>query len=234
MVAGVRGASPAAGRDSFDGLVDSAPMQTPISTWNRPSEWPPQRTIVLGGLYRGGTTMVAGVAHALGLFIGDRLDPRRNNEDLDLQGADAATVLRVARERDAAHDVWGWKDPGVHRTIAEWYARLRNPSFVVTFRDVLAAAQTELRSENFDDLLAAMIQKQQDSTEILAFLHRAKAEGFPVLLVSYERALGNPAALVDGCAEFLGLSPTDAERDAAIRSVDAVRGYGHADGKPPH
>jgi len=185
------------------------------------------------GLYRGGTTMVARVLRELGVFMGDRMDPRGNEEDLDFQHADAPSVIELARERDAAHDVWGWKYPGAFLTVQDWYRSLRDPYFVVVFRDVLAAAQTELTSGNFDDLIQTTAMKLEHTAKLLEFVSRAANEKLPTLLVSYERAALDGGPLVDALCEFAGLQPTDEARAAAAAAVDQRRGYGRADGRPP-
>ena len=208
-------------------------MHPPTSLLNPRSTHASQRTIVVFGLYRGGTTMVARVLRELGVFMGERMDPRGNEEDLDFQHADAARVTEVARARDAAHDLWGWKYPGAFHTIHDWYRGLRDPYFVVVFRDVLAAAQTELTSGNFDDLIQTTAMKLEHTARILEFVSRASNEGLPTLLVSYERAALDGGGVVDALCEFAGLAPTDEVRAAAAAAVDRRRGYGTADGLPP-
>jgi hypothetical protein len=206
-------------------------MQEPASIRNARPTPPQQRTIVVFGLFRGGTTMVSRCLRILGVNMGERLD-ERNEEDLDLQHADAARVKEIARERNGRNDVWGWKYPGCHHTIHDWYRALRNPYFVIVFRDVLASAQTELRSGYFDDLLATLATKQEHTAKMLAFAARAATEGYPLMLVSYERSILEPAMLVDQLASFFGLGAGDAARAAAIAAIDPRKGYGEGAAPP--
>lgn len=207
-------------------------MHEPASILNA-SPPPPQRTLCVLGLFRGGTTMVARALRGMGVFMGARLDPRGNEEDLDFQHAESARIRELVKARDAAHDVWGWKYPGSFLTILDWYRALRNPRFVLVFRDPLASAQTELASGNASDLAATIATKLDHTGRMLEFVLRANAARLPLCLVSYERAVMDPERFVDQLAEFAGVALAPARRAEVIAVVDPRTGYGTADGKPP-
>lgn len=200
-------------------------MDSPISLLNPRGRFPSHRTIVVLGLYRGGTSMIAGALRSLGVFFGERFDPGHNHEDLEFQGADAARIRDLVALRNQAHDVWGWKDPGSLFSFRDWRESLRNPYFVVVFRDVLAAAQTEIRTETFDDLFAALRMKHEHTTALIDAVDTATNAGDPMLLVSYERALFDRARFVRELAAGLGLRATaqDVRRIAAW--INPLKGY---------
>jgi hypothetical protein len=124
----------------------------------RPPKVEEERTVIVLGMPRGGTSMVAGSLRLLGVPMGDRLEPS-NQEDLDildlvaslqpLYGEDGKPITEnfdrlraLIAGRNEERPFWGWKDPNAHVYISELMPVLRNPHFVVVFRDHFAAAQT--------------------------------------------------------------------------------------------
>jgi hypothetical protein len=200
-------------------------MQGPCTILNPPATTPAQRTVVILGQFRGGTSMVAAVVRRLGVFMGHRFDPRNNHEDLDFQHASTVRVRHLVRFRNEEQDVWGWKYPGTLLTVEEWYRELRNPRFIVVFRDPLAAAQTELRVGEFADPVATLKLKHEHAGRLLQFVERAAAEGLPMLLVSHERALAAREELVDSIASFLDVAADAHLKRAALEQIDPAAGY---------
>lgn len=200
-------------------------MYEPTLALNVPPSAPPQRTAVVFGHYRGGTSMVAGLLRVLGVPMGEKLEGG-NNEDQDFQNASARRVIELIEQRNRGHDVWGWKYPGLFANAAHFYRRLRNPYFVVILRDVLACAQGEVWRGALRDPYAALKLKHAQQTQMLGFVDQAVRDRLPVLVVSYERSLMNPSRLVDSLARFLGLAPTSEVRRAAIATIQPERGNG--------
>lgn len=101
----------------------------PTSIENGPIESESEhRTYLIIGNGRGGTSMVAGVAHLLGLElnapkgggfedhdftrVSQGLVPEGPPLPLDLSPEEITARLRATVElRNSQHDVWGWKDP---------------------------------------------------------------------------------------------------------------------------
>lgn len=200
-------------------------MYPPGCAFHATGTLPAERTIVIGGHYRGGTSMVAGLLKIFGLPIGDRLD-LGNNEDLDLRDATEEKILQVVATRNAEHAVWGWKDPGVHRTIRSCHSALRNPRFVFVLRDVFACAQAERWKGQAPDVFLAMKRKHEEQTRMLSFLDRIHAARRPLFVLSYDRALSNPERAVDQLAVFTGFALDPETRRRAIAFIEPERGHG--------
>ncbi len=203
-------------------------MNSPVTLLNRRTLVPERRTAVVLGLYRGGTSMVAGVLRSLGVFMGDRIDPRNNHEDLDFQGAGAEKIRECIAKRNIAHDVWGWKDPGSLFSFADWRAHVRNPYFLFVFRDGLAAAQTEIRAAQFTDVLATLRMKQEHTNLLFHAVEEAVESGAPVMLVSYERAIHDRSEFVRELTEWFGLDASRADLSRASTWIDPTLGYREA------
>ncbi|MBI4879362.1 MAG: hypothetical protein HY812_06835 [Planctomycetes bacterium] len=200
-------------------------MRPPVTILNDTNGCPGRATLVVFGHYRGGTSMMAGLLRIFGIFMGDRVE-FGSNEDLTLRSASAAEAVRIILERNRAHDLWGFKDPGVYDRIHEWYHALRNPRFLCIFRDLLACAHGEVLRGPFDDVFLAMRDKQERQSRMMAFLQVLIEEKVPVLLASYERALQSPGPLVDAVARFIGFAIDEETRERAVRYVVPERTHG--------
>ncbi len=206
-------------------------MTRPTVAYNVPSRLPDQRTILVTGHFRGGTSMVAGILRMLGLFLGDRIE-RGNNEDLEFKDAPVSAIRARIRERDAAHHVWGFKYPGVFLTGAEWIDEVRNPIVVCIMRDLLACAQSEVFNRQFADELDALRSKCDHQTKLMQFLEVVKARRRPFMLISYERALQHPRDVVDSLAAFAGLDAPEETRRNAADFVTPERGHADPEANP--
>lgn len=104
---------------------------------------PGQRTYIVLGLGRSGTSFVASVLEYLGIFMGDA-PTRRTLEDgrlgrlMDKRDYDAAG--EVIADYDARHDIWSVKRPSMLLHAKATEHLFRNPHYIVTHRDFLSVA----------------------------------------------------------------------------------------------
>lgn len=164
---------------------------------------PLQRTYVCMGLERGGTSAVAGVMRALGLPIGENM--AGNNEDPDFQAKTLPALRAAIDARNERYDVWGWKFPTAVQQLPALLENLRNPYFVVVFRDVVATALSRNKWDgpNLRRRLEVAVHEANAWTNMnLGFILAARR---PALLISHEKLLGDHEALVDELADLLGV-----------------------------
>ena len=185
-------------------------------------------TVCIAGVPRGGTTMVAAAVHALGLYLGPEEDLRGFTfEDQRMNRPYLEEQHACIKERDAAHDKWGWKDPGAIHPLNELAHALRNPRVILVFRDTLASIQAEQRfdEENeitgrtFTGLVESSMQRLETNWK---FVERTR---LPLMLVSYERAINNREVFVSEVENFLGITPTNEQRQEAISRISQQGGY---------
>lgn len=182
---------------------------------------PRQYTVPIVGIPRGGTTMVAAVVSALGVYLGPENDLRQFNfEDQTMHLPYLDKVFACVQERNHHFDRWGWKDPVGIPSIQQVIFALRSPRVIMVFRDKLATIQGEMRFDEqnniqprrtFHDLMDRTMHWQQQNVE---FLQRAKV---PILLVSYERAMRQREEFIEDAAAFLGIE--NPAREAALQSI---------------
>lgn len=173
---------------------------------NLPEKLEEQRTYPIFGTRRGGTSMVAGVARALGLDLGGS-ELRRNNEDRKFHSAPLPILTEAVRERDAEADVWGWKYPVAGRYMTELSRSLRNPYYIAVYRDPVAAARSQLRRDDETKRRTDRLALHESAISIAINTGFLLATDRPALLVSNERALEDQEGLIDDIAAFLGVEP---------------------------
>jgi hypothetical protein len=184
---------------------------------------------------------VAGSLRLLGVPMGERLEPS-NQEDLEilelvadlqpLYGEEGAPIkekfdrLRaLIAKKNGERGLWGWKDPNGHVYINEVLPALRNPHVVVVFRDHLAAAQT-IEARTGRDVLVSLEQGLDQMRFLLDFL---RCYDFPLLMVSYERALRLRESFARQLAAFAGVAAEEKQIAEIVDYVRPDRGGGNLD-----
>jgi hypothetical protein len=177
-----------------------------------------EKTVIVLGSFRGGTSMVAHLLRALGVFMGDTFaacdDEYENVEDKDFQNLlhrkelltkkdlskddFSATDLHALRAliniRNERHALWGWKYPGTvlwcrHTDLVGY---LRNPHFITIFRDPLAILQHQMDKGR---MKPSRIRDRQGKSldwigeQIQNLIEFTISCDAPHLLISYERAV---------------------------------------------
>lgn len=177
-----------------------------------------QRTIIVLGVARSGTSMVASVLRQLGVFMGAEAVPPVY-EDVRLAKAietgAQADARRVVAEYNETHATWGFKRPGALGYLNELSTLVRTPIYVVVFRDPLAIANRNAISMRADPLRSIHQTLKQ-----YAVLHDFLVSQSPVaLLVSNEKALLKPDVFVQQVVDWLGLDVPQQQRDRAAACI---------------
>ena len=183
----------------------------------------PQGTVAVTGMGRSGTTMVTRVLAALGLPLGPDASANFLEEPQIvslLKANDMAGFAALCRARDADHNIWAFKCPALRVRMAEADQILRQPRYIVTYRDVVATVTRSVTAADappdWNSALEAQVRKQYN---LIRELMRLEA---PILLLSYEKALALPAETVAEIARFVGhpLAPAAKIAAAEIRAGD--------------
>lgn len=186
---------------------------------NRQNHPTSERTVVVSGIARSGTSMVATVLEALGVFMGtDRtkgsLEDKEISNLLEREYNDEVLKALIDR-RNATHSVWGWKRPAALKHAEKYSHLLRNACYILTFRDLAAVAvRRSIAAET--DLRQNLRQAHRQSVFLLDFLGTIQS---PCLLVSNETAVLHPTYFVNELIAFLGVEVLEDQRQAAIASI---------------
>ncbi len=168
-----------------------------------------ERTVVVLGVERGGTSMVAGVVRALGIDLGRRAG--LNHEDPRFLNDDEGHLRHVIAVRDKENAVWGFKMPKAvfHLDLLE--STLRNPYYVIVHRN-LAAIADSWQQRGAGSYIDTLDRALDYHTRLNAHCRKTNR---PVMLVNYERAAKDPATMVEDLVDFLGLQPEPEDKRRA-------------------
>jgi len=173
---------------------------------NWPGPPPAERTLIVLGVARSGTTMVSGALHHLGIDMGMGGKPNTVYEDVALseavEGKDTNRLKSLIAQKNAERKVWGWKRPSAYEHIERVKRQFRNPEFLVIFRDVFAIANRNRISVR-SDLLANMAHTVEQYRQLMAIISKSNER---MALISYEKAMLNPGRFVGQLAAYAGVS----------------------------
>jgi hypothetical protein len=176
-----------------------------------------ERTYVVLGVSRGGTSAAAGLLNILGVPMG-KTGEAPLFEDLPMnralsQGIEAIDTL--IEKHNSEHAVWGFKGNAITLPYDEVAGRLRNPIFIVIFRDLLAIANRAKLSAGRD--VAAIMQRQgREYQRIIEFISTGK---YYSVLMSYEKLCIYPDKVVAALTTSAGLSATLEQKKAAAAFI---------------
>ncbi|MBW2453198.1 MAG: hypothetical protein JRI68_01750 [Deltaproteobacteria bacterium] len=199
---------------------------------------PAPRTVVVLGVPRGGTSVVAGVLRHLGIYMGVGLT--EHYEDwafyVTLRGGLTPRDLKVNRllvdhlkdtifARNQAHTLWGWKRPGTVTYLDRIETQLRNPCYLVPVRGLVDVALSTQRHSGHDPArtLQRGARQYQQIFSVVASGDRS------ALLFDYDSALEHREQFVARLVDFIGLQPDGEQLAAATAFVKPGEGY-----QPPH
>jgi hypothetical protein len=133
----------------------------------------------------------------------------------------AEEVLKVVADRNQRYNVWGWKDPSADLYLEAIIAQLRNPHFVMVFRNPFDSAQSHIETGT-PSIEIALESIMSRYARYWALLQKFCC---PTLMVSYESSLSNPKELVSELCDFLAIKPKKSQISDAASFIDPLGGY---------
>lgn len=183
--------------------------------------------------------MVSGLLKIMGINMGENIDVD-NNEDLDFHKT-REPLKKLIKSSSFGHqkkikemgqliqtkninDVWGWKDPLSFTYFDKIDQFLRNVHCIMIFRDPLAIAQKEVQSGFHGDLsktLEMIIERRY--RQILNCMRYIEKKQYPLLFISYERALRQKTELIDTLSQFLDVDLSTELQETCQEYIKADR-----------
>jgi hypothetical protein len=174
---------------------------------NAPKVTSEQRTYIILGLGRSGTSFISSVLGYFGIFSGDRVT-KGNLEDMRLtvqiEAEDYTAAKTVIEDYNARFDVWAYKRPSMLLRAAATESLFRNPHYIFTHRDFFALA---LRNE---------MDISRDIAESMRKSVAASKQAFLFLYGNLVLPLSAPEFRADGCRA--GASCSDRPRLCVSRA----------------
>ncbi len=205
---------------SFGKSEPTAPL-----VFNIRPDAPCERTLLMMGIGRGGTSATAAVIDAIGVPMGASTQPFETwefKEDLNNPPKWKSMLAKIV-DLNSRHPKWGaqvWNNPSSAARIA---AEVRNPYLLIVFRDLVALTERLLsfprETRSGKDILEQMFM---ETTRLLVHL---TTMSMPIMVVSFERLRIQPAHIVPHIAAFMGMTPPDALLQEAVSRVNLQGGY---------
>ena len=173
--------------------------------------------------------MVAAAVDALGIDLGPPAELARFTfEDQSMITADMGMQLSYVMKRNRERLIWGWKYPTTILSVQSLFFALRNPRMIVVCRDICASIDGEMRFDENNGIVPArrFVDLAQATlnwwTGNLNFIVNTS---FPLLIVSYERAIHEPEVFIHQLAAFLGIDLTPEMTREALSRINPHGGY---------
>ncbi len=190
-----------------------------LEVLNKPTFSTDEKTVVVIGVARSGTSMIANVLDQMGVYLGDQKD-KAVFEDVEISKAleqnNISEFKHLIEKRNSKYKIWGWKRPSSFDSIDTILKHVRNPHFVIVFRDPLAISMRNKISMKLD-LLENLKQTQEKYLEIIEFIQNTTS---PCILISYEKAMFKKLKFIISLGKFLDLNIVQAK---ALKISESVR-----------
>ncbi len=195
--------------------------------FNEPESFPPERTIVVLGIARGGTSFLASTVAHLGIPF-DQEPPNYDNPELSaaISGGDWDSYRQQVEAINARYPVWGTKIMANAAQSAQAISMLRNPILLCVFRDPCAVAVRKqmVGRPNYTQVQAGVKASLKQYIRLVDML--ALAPPHPMMYVSYGNAVQSAGAFVGMVNEFLGHPIADLPPARAIDIAQDILGEG--------
>jgi hypothetical protein len=181
------------------------------------------KTVIVTGLYRSGTSLIASILRQVGIFMGSEINDIVH-EDAALakvvEGRDRDGLKLLIGERNAAYGTWGFKLPMLCEFLdQDDMALFNDPHVIVAFRDPVAMSVRTSLSE-YQEPMQALRKVAGDMAAMMRFVERL---GCPKLLLSYEKSLVFPGDFVDAITQFCGVPQSTMLHERLTRLVEPNR-----------
>lgn len=174
------------------------------------------KTIIICGLPRSGTSMVAMLLKRVGVFMGDVLDDSVF-EDIELSRMveNDERLEEFVEKRNLKHKTWGWKRPNAYKYAKKLEQNFQNIHYIILFRDIASIAMRRSISDR-TDIVKNLYQVNKEYQELIEFIYKTKR---PILVVSYEKALTHKFKVVKAIFNFIGIKLNENNQTTAIEAI---------------
>lgn len=202
-----------------------------IHTLNSDLRLPKQKTVIVLGMGRGGTSAVAGALRELGVTmplahpLKHEWSPVRYDAigNLDLKG-----TIRTIRRYDREHDIWGWKSPKDAFIFDQFQSYIRNPVLIMVYRNMLDTCLSGAKYGEFSWEICAedYAAVQMRLAKMLMYTPH------PVAALAYETLILAPSLIIKELSDWLQLGATDERMAAAQAFISSGSGYRSVSAEP--
>ena len=180
-----------------------------------------KKPIVVVGVARGGTSLVAGALSHLGVFMGDRaMAPVFEDVRLSehFESKDLFAAKRVVDEYTEMHDLWGWKRPSSLNYLQDVDTLLDSPKYIFIFKDVFSIGQRN-KISMLSDVVVGMEKAMESYSKILTFI---KKNNPSAMFASYDKVIAHSDHFIKSLVSFCNISPSEDQVAAAEKETSEL------------
>ena len=162
-----------------------------------------RKTLIVLGVARGGTSLVAGTLDKLGVFTGKgSVSPVFEDKILAeaYENKNYKLAEKIIEDYNTKHDIWSFKRPAGIDYITHLHENVENPIYLIIFKDIFSVANRNNISMKMD-ILQGLNRAMHDYRKILNFLDSTDINGF---LFSYEKIMQNKEIFVNTLKTIIG------------------------------
>lgn len=176
-----------------------------------------EKTIVVLGSARGGTSIAAGVLYHLGIEMHNALPPVFEDAGI-AEKFNCFLTRNIDLSEENQSKVWAFKRPSAVENITKIHRAARNPYYICVFRDPLAIANRNKISINSNaNLFNSMENALKQYKKIIDFAASCRR---PILMCSVEKIRMYPTGFVEAISNFVGLERDNQSIEAAVAFIN--------------
>lgn len=178
-----------------------------------------KKTFIVVGVARGGTSLIAGTLHHLGVFTGEG-SREPVFEDVNLSDvfdkSNMAKAKSIIQEYSSKYDIWCFKRPSSIDYLNKINALCENPVYIFVFKDIFSIANRNKISVK-QDIQKGLKEALQNYEKIISFIEQNDING---LFISYEKVLNNKIAFVDTLSKLVGSTIAETKKQSALNFIE--------------
>lgn len=179
-----------------------------------------EKTYIVVGVARGGTSLVAGVLDTLGVYTGEK-SVKPVFEDVRLANTieqnNITDTKKVINEYNSNYTSWCFKRPSIINYLSTLDKYFRNPIYLFIFKDIFAVSNRNSISMK-TDVVNGLSRAYDDYGKILKFISKKDLNG---LLLSYEKVMQNKEDFVDTLIDIIGVTNVSPmQRNKALEFIE--------------
>lgn len=172
--------------------------------------------IIVCGVSRGGTSMVAGLLRVMGVNMGENIGDL-NHEDLDViskTGSDFVEYITL-RSQQSLSEKWGFKYPHLHDFYQQCIDILSQCKLIFIFRDHFSVALSYKKYHNIP-LSAGVREATKRYARLSSMFCELESSALPL---SYEKAIHNKAKCIKDIADYVGIELSEQKQRECIAFI---------------
>lgn len=177
------------------------------------------KTLIVLGIARGGTSLIAGALDNLGIFGGER-SVKPVFEDVKLAEAfenkNFNEAYEIIQSYNSKNNIWYFKRPASIEYFDKLNKSCINPIYLIVFKDIFSVSNRNSISMK-TDLVKGINKAYEDYGKLLKIMSKEDINAF---LFSYEKILQNKDTFINTLVNIIGKNISAENIESALRFIE--------------